>query len=111
MTTTVDDAKLHAFWEQMLGDLGAAANTPLMLPGDELGLSKALAERTGTAERWVREWLAAQATSGGRPRPPSTSSSKPGRSRRSLAEADCPFRGDPPPARCIPPVAPPLTAS
>ena len=75
MTTTVDDAKLNAFLGQMVGDLGAAANAPLMLLGDELGLYKALAnagplssvelaERTGTAERFVREWLAAQAASG-----------------------------------------------
>jgi SAM-dependent methyltransferase len=59
----------------MVGDLGAAANAPLMLLGDELGLYKALAEagplsstdlarQTGTAERYVREWLAAQAASG-----------------------------------------------
>jgi 2-polyprenyl-3-methyl-5-hydroxy-6-metoxy-1,4-benzoquinol methylase len=59
----------------MVGDLGAAANAPLMLLGDKLGLYRTLAEagplssddlagRTGTAERFVREWLAAQAASG-----------------------------------------------
>lgn len=73
--TPVDDTKLHAFLEQMVGDLGAAINAPLMLIGDKLGLYKALATgeplssaalaaRTGTAERFVREWLAAQAASG-----------------------------------------------
>jgi 2-polyprenyl-3-methyl-5-hydroxy-6-metoxy-1,4-benzoquinol methylase len=59
----------------MVGDLGAAANAPLMVIGDKLGLYKALAtagplssadlaKQTGTAERFVREWLAAQAASG-----------------------------------------------
>ncbi|MFN8677702.1 MAG: class I SAM-dependent methyltransferase [Thermomicrobiales bacterium] len=73
--TPVDDAKLHAFLGQMVGDLGAAANAPLMLIGDRLGLYKALATlgplssaqlaaQTGTAERFVREWLAAQAAAG-----------------------------------------------
>lgn len=72
---TVDETRLHAFLGQMVGDLGAAANAPLMLLGDRLGLyreiaasgpltSAMLAERTGTTERLVREWLAAQAASG-----------------------------------------------
>ena len=71
----VDEAKLNDFLGQMVGDLGAAANAPLMLIGDKLGLYKALAtagplssadlaKQTGTAERFVREWLAAQAASG-----------------------------------------------
>lgn len=71
----VDDTKLHAFLGQMVGDLGAAANAPLMLIGDRLGLYKALATagpltsaglaaQTGTAERFDREWLAAQAAAG-----------------------------------------------
>jgi len=74
-TATGDETKLNDFLGKMVGDLGAAANAPLMLLGDELGLYKALAEsgplssvdlaaRTGTAERLVREWLAAQAASG-----------------------------------------------
>ena len=71
-TTPVDEAKLNDFLGQMIGDLGAAANAPLMVIGDKLGLYKALATagplssadlaaQTGTAERFVREWLAAQA--------------------------------------------------
>ncbi|MEE8170482.1 MAG: class I SAM-dependent methyltransferase [Phycisphaerae bacterium] len=63
------------FIEKILNDLGAAAGAPLVLLGDRLGLYKALAaggpatshelaERTGTTERYVREWLAAQAASG-----------------------------------------------
>lgn len=60
---------------RVVGDLGAAANAALVIVGDRLGLYKALseggpatseqlAERTGTDERNVREWLAAQAASG-----------------------------------------------
>jgi SAM-dependent methyltransferase len=70
--SSIDETRLHAFLGQMVGDLGAAANAPLMLIGDKLGLYKALASsgplssaglaaQTGTAERFVREWLAAQA--------------------------------------------------
>ncbi|HEU0114238.1 MAG TPA: hypothetical protein VFQ80_06165, partial [Thermomicrobiales bacterium] len=72
---SIDETKLEAFLGQMVGDLGAAANAPLMLLGDRLGLyralaeagpltSRALAERAGAAERFVREWLAAQAAAG-----------------------------------------------
>lgn len=71
----IDEAKLNEFLGQMVGDLGAAANGALVVIGDKLGLYKALAangglssdqlaERTGTHERYVREWLAAQAASG-----------------------------------------------
>ena len=74
-TAPIDETRLDTFLGQMVGDLGAAANAPLMLLGDKLGLYKALAaagplssaalaERTGTAERFVREWLAAQAAAG-----------------------------------------------
>ena len=42
-TIPVDEAKLNDFLGQMVGDLGAAANAPLMLIGDKLGLYKALA--------------------------------------------------------------------
>jgi SAM-dependent methyltransferase len=71
----LDEAKLNEFIGRMLGDMGAIMNGALMLVGDRLGLYKAMAEagpvtsaelatRTGTAERYVREWLAAQAASG-----------------------------------------------
>jgi SAM-dependent methyltransferase len=71
----VDMAKLDVFMGKMLGDMGAAASAALILVGDKLGLYKALAEagrvsaaelaaKTGTAERYVREWLAAQAAGG-----------------------------------------------
>jgi 2-polyprenyl-3-methyl-5-hydroxy-6-metoxy-1,4-benzoquinol methylase len=74
-TTTVDQEKLDAFMGAFVGDLGAAATTALVLIGDKLGLYRAmadsapvssaeLAERTGTRERYVREWLCQQAASG-----------------------------------------------
>jgi len=71
----VDEAKLQKFMEKMLGDMGAAMGAALVIVGDKLGLYKAmagagpissaeLAQRTGTDERYVREWLAAQAAAG-----------------------------------------------
>lgn len=71
---TVDPGKLDAFLGKMLVDIGGAMSASLMLIGDKLGLYKALAEHgpmtsrelaeaTGTTERYVREWLAAQAAS------------------------------------------------
>ena len=56
-------------------EVGATLNTALVVMGDKLGLYRALAgaggltpaelaERTGTAERYVREWLNAQAAGG-----------------------------------------------
>jgi SAM-dependent methyltransferase len=73
--TTIDQEKLDAFMGAFVGDLGAAATTALVLIGDKLGLYRAmadsapvssaeLAERTGTRERYVREWLCQQAASG-----------------------------------------------
>ncbi len=67
--------KLNQFMGQALGELGAAINAALVLLGDKLGLYKAmagagpmtsveLAAKTGTAERYVREWLSAQAAGG-----------------------------------------------
>src|SRR5262249_11536517 len=58
----------------MVGDMGGAMTAALMLIGDKLGLYKELAagkltsaelaKKTGTTERYVREWLAAQAAAG-----------------------------------------------
>ena len=70
-----DNGRLEEFVGKMISDMGAATSAALVLLGDKLGLYKALAadgplhsaqlaERTGTAERYVREWLAAQAASG-----------------------------------------------
>jgi ubiquinone/menaquinone biosynthesis C-methylase UbiE len=71
---TVQTTKLDSLLATMVGELGAAANAALVLIGDKLGLyralaggsftSAALAKKTGTHERYVREWLAAQAASG-----------------------------------------------
>jgi 2-polyprenyl-3-methyl-5-hydroxy-6-metoxy-1,4-benzoquinol methylase len=71
----VDTEKLNAFLGRMVGDLGAIATGALVLLGDRLGLFRAmragqpmtpddLAQRTGTHERYVREWLSAQAAAG-----------------------------------------------
>jgi len=73
--TAPDPERLNAFVGRMLGDIGAAFSAANVLLGDRLGLYRALAEggptdpaglarRTGTAERLVREWLAAQAAAG-----------------------------------------------
>jgi len=71
----VNQEKLHQLLGKMVSDMGAAAAAPLVIIGDKLGLYKALAadgprtteelaDRTGTTERYVREWCAAQAGSG-----------------------------------------------
>jgi 2-polyprenyl-3-methyl-5-hydroxy-6-metoxy-1,4-benzoquinol methylase len=70
-----DEQKIQDFMGRMVGEFGAVACAPLIALGDRLGLYKAmaeqdwmtseqLAERTSLAERYVREWLAAQAASG-----------------------------------------------
>ena len=70
-----DLAKLQTFMGQAVSDMGAALHAVLVLLGDRLGLYKAMADgqpvtpaelagRTGTAERYVREWLDANAASG-----------------------------------------------
>src|SRR5258708_23863681 len=79
MTTTetnpIDEARLEAFVGQAVTDMGAAISGLLLHIGDRLGLYKAmagagpltsaaLAARTGTAERYVREWLGNQAAGG-----------------------------------------------
>src|ERR1700737_224838 len=71
----VNPDKLNSFMGKMVSDFGTALNASLMLVGDKLGLYKTLAAKgpmtsselaqaTGTSERYVREWLAAQAASG-----------------------------------------------
>jgi 2-polyprenyl-3-methyl-5-hydroxy-6-metoxy-1,4-benzoquinol methylase len=71
---TVNEDKLNAFLGRAIFDLGAAMSAALVLIGDELGLYRALAEepltsaelaeRTGTNERYIREWAANQAAGG-----------------------------------------------
>jgi SAM-dependent methyltransferase len=79
MTTTeiptINEAKLEAFVGRAVVDMGAAISGLLLHIGDRLGLYKAmagagpitsatLAQRTGTTERYVREWLGNQAAGG-----------------------------------------------
>ncbi|HTU32684.1 MAG TPA: class I SAM-dependent methyltransferase [Candidatus Acidoferrum sp.] len=70
-----DESKLHAFMMKAVGDMGAAMHAALIIIGDKLGLYTAmagagamtpgeLAEKTKTNERYVREWLNANAASG-----------------------------------------------
>jgi SAM-dependent methyltransferase len=80
MTTTeqpaaIDMGKLMGFVFKAVDEVSATLNTALVVMGDRLGLYRALAgagpltpaelaQRTGTAERYVREWLNAQAAGG-----------------------------------------------
>lgn len=67
--------KLNALLGVMVNELGAAQTAALVTIGDELGLYRAMAEKgelsaaelasaTDTKERYVLEWLSAQAASG-----------------------------------------------
>jgi len=71
----LDGEKLMQFVFRAVDEVGATLNSALVVWGDKLGLYRALAgsgglspselaERTGTAERYVREWLNAQAAGG-----------------------------------------------
>jgi 2-polyprenyl-3-methyl-5-hydroxy-6-metoxy-1,4-benzoquinol methylase len=67
--------KLNEFLGKAIVDFGATFHAALIRIGDKLGLYKALAaggpqtsaelaKKTGTAERYIREWLSAQAAGG-----------------------------------------------
>src|ERR1700759_3658713 len=71
----VDGEKLMQFVFRAVAEVGATLNSALVVMGDKLGLYRALAgtggltsselaARTGTAERYVREWLNVQAAGG-----------------------------------------------
>jgi 2-polyprenyl-3-methyl-5-hydroxy-6-metoxy-1,4-benzoquinol methylase len=71
----VDETKLMEFVGQALGDMGGALTATLVNIGDRLGLYRAMAgagpvtaadvaAKTSTVERYVAEWMAAQAASG-----------------------------------------------
>src|SRR5579862_4458150 len=77
MTTqnsTLDMDKLNTFIGKFVTDLGAAVHTGMVVIGEKLGLYKALADapmtsaelaaKTSTDERYLREWLSAQAAGG-----------------------------------------------
>lgn len=72
---SIDEAKLKDFMGKVVNDLGATESTVLVIIGDKLGLYKAMADskpvtpaelasRTGTTERYIREWLSNQAAGG-----------------------------------------------
>ena len=70
----IDMDRLNAFLGKFVGDLGASVHAGMVVIGEKLGLYKALAEgpatseelarKTGTDERYLREWLASQAAGG-----------------------------------------------
>src|ERR1043166_5728430 len=74
-TRPIDEAKPGAFTGRVLGDTAATSTIVLAAIGDRLGLfkdlaaagpatSEELAARTGTNERYIREWLAAMFAAG-----------------------------------------------
>lgn len=71
----IDTDKLMSFVFRAVDEVGATLNTALVVMGDRLGYYRTLAdgrpttpaelaERTGTAEPYAREWLSAQAAGG-----------------------------------------------
>jgi len=71
----VDHEKLMEFLGKIVNDMGAVASAPMVVIGDKLGLYREMAKtgpltpselavKTGTAERYVREWLNNQAAGG-----------------------------------------------
>lgn len=71
----VDQDKLETFLEKVIADMGGAAGALLAFVGDRLGLyramadagpltAEALAQKTGTNARMIKEWLASQAAGG-----------------------------------------------
>jgi SAM-dependent methyltransferase len=71
----IDEEKLMAFVLRAVEEVGATVNAALVVMGDRLGLYRALAgagptsagqlaERCGVGERYVSEWLNAQAAGG-----------------------------------------------
>jgi SAM-dependent methyltransferase len=72
---TINEERLNQFMAQAVNDMGAAMHAVLIYTGDRLGLYKAmaaagpvnsdeLAARTGMNERYLREWLNANAAGG-----------------------------------------------
>ncbi|HEY1575872.1 MAG TPA: SAM-dependent methyltransferase, partial [Terracidiphilus sp.] len=70
----IDSNKMDQLLGQFVGDLGATVHAGMVMIGERLGLYKALAAgpmsaselavKTGTDERYVREWLSSQAAGG-----------------------------------------------
>jgi SAM-dependent methyltransferase len=74
-TVEVDAEKLEQFVFRAVDEVGATLNAALVVMGDKLGLYRALAgaggltpaelaEQTSASERYIREWLNAQAAGG-----------------------------------------------
>lgn len=75
MSQQIDEGRLNALAERVVGEFGAMATAPLVVLGDRLGLYKAMAgagpltvdqfsERTRLRLRYAQEWLNAQAAAG-----------------------------------------------
>jgi len=71
----INEQKMNELLGRFLNDFGGTFHSAMAVIGDKLGLYKALAEsgpqtsaelanRTGTDERYLREWLASQAAGG-----------------------------------------------
>src|SRR5207244_12159521 len=72
----IDQNKIQQFMKKAVGDIAGSSNAMLVIIGERLGLYRAmaqanspvsvkeLADKTGTVERLVREWLANQVASG-----------------------------------------------
>ena len=71
----INEDKMHEFLGKVVGDFGAALSSALVYIGQKLGLYKAMADsgpitagelaaKTSTNERYIREWLINQASSG-----------------------------------------------
>ena len=73
---TIDQSKIQQFMNKAIGDIAGSSTSMLIIIGERLGLYRAmaqanspvsvkeLAEKTGTVERLLREWLANQVASG-----------------------------------------------
>src|ERR687886_332299 len=73
---TIDQNKMQQFMNKAIGDIAGGSTSMLIIIGERLGLYRAmaqanspvsvkeLAEKTGTVERLLREWLANQVASG-----------------------------------------------
>src|SRR3954468_19472306 len=98
----IDEQKLMSFVFRAVDEVGATLNSAAVVMGDRLGLYRALAadgpatpaelaERTGTAERYVREWLNGQAAGGYVEYDPATGTySLPAEHAVALTDADSP---------------------
>jgi 2-polyprenyl-3-methyl-5-hydroxy-6-metoxy-1,4-benzoquinol methylase len=73
--TAIDEKKLNDFVNKAVADIGSTMSSILVVIGDRLGLWKAmaahgpvtakeLAQKSECAERYIREWLDAQASAG-----------------------------------------------